>query len=60
MGHEPTHHGQLISFEELQDLLRCELWVTKNEYYPVHPPTSFHDDYDNVEHDIDYGNDLLC
>ena len=59
-GNEPKHPGKLITFEGIHDLLRCDLWVTKADWYPVHPPTSFHDGYDNVEHDLDYGNDLLC
>lgn len=54
-GKKPPYEHRQITFEELHDDIlnhRGDLWVTPDDWMLVHPPTRFHDEADNREHEV--------
>lgn len=49
----PPPGGEQWSFEQLHDRFEFDLWVTPTTWYPVHPPTKFHDELDGRCHALD-------
>ena len=57
---KPKYEGTKLSWDAFHDMMRADVWVCQDDWQIVHPPTTFHDDSDDQEHDLDYGSDTLC